>query len=150
VRWQVRVGSDVRTALVRWYAVDRAGNVWWFGQRVAPGTPRLDPVAPRSWLAGRHHAEAGLVLTAEPRVGDGYFNARQPRVVARRSTVISDDGTVSAAGRVYHHTVVTRDASTLAPLHSVQTAYARGIGMVTQTGTLSATTDLALVHLRRG
>src|SRR4051794_36610484 len=95
VRWQIRVAGAERTAMVRWYAVDSAGNVWWFGQQVSPRRPRLDRLAPRSWQAGRDGAEAGLVLTAAPREGDGYFNARQPRVVARRSTVVSLTGTVS-------------------------------------------------------
>src|SRR5690242_20252119 len=36
VRWQVLSHGSARTAMVRWYAVDRDGNVWWFGQRVAP------------------------------------------------------------------------------------------------------------------
>jgi hypothetical protein len=150
VRWRVRTAGALRTALVRWYAADDAGNVWWFGQRVTPHEPRLDRLATRSFEAGRQGAEAGLVLSATPRDGDGYLNARQPRVVERRSTVISLAGTVATHAGTYHDTVVTRDLSTLDPVHTVQTYFARGIGMVAQQDTSSTATSLVLVRMHRG
>jgi hypothetical protein len=150
VRWQVRVDGADRTAMLRWYAVDTAGNVWWFGQQVLPHAPRLDRLAPRSWQAGRHGAEAGLVLTSMPREGDGYLNARQPRVVERRSTVVSLTGTVATTGRTFRHTVVTRDLSSLAPLHTVQSYFGRGLGLVAQEDTTSVSTSLSLVRMSRG
>lgn len=150
VRWQVRSRGAAHTAMVRWYAVDRGGNVWWFGQRIAPHGPRLDSLATRSFQAGRDGAEAGLVLSATPRVGDGYLNARQPHVVERRSTVISLRGTVVTSTQTFHGNVVTRDLSTLDPLHTVQTYFARGIGMVDQQDTTSTSTSLSLIRVRRG
>lgn len=153
VRWQVRVDHADRTAMVRWYAVDNDDNVWWFGQQVAPHDPLLDPpldpLAPRSWQAGRDGAEAGLILTATPRVGDGYFNGRQPRVVERRSTVVSLIASVVTTRRTFHHTVVTSDLSSLAPLHTVQTYYGRGLGMVAQEDSASTSTSLSLVRMTR-
>jgi hypothetical protein len=150
IRWQYREHGAGRTAMVRWYAVDTAGNVWWFGQRVVAGEPRLDPLAPRSWRAGVDGAEAGLVLTATPRLGDGYLNAREPRVVERRSTVDSLSATVITTEHKFQHTVVTRDLSTLVPLHVVQTYYARGLGMVAQQDTRVLSTSLSLIRMRHG
>jgi hypothetical protein len=150
VRWQVRDASGRHTVLVRWYAEDRAGNVWWFGQRVRAPGPVLDRLAPRSWVAGRRGAEAGLILTATPRLGDGYANAVEPRVVARRSTVVSLDGTVATVERAYRHAVVTRDLSSLAPLNSVQTFYVRGLGMVAQQDIKATSTSLSLMRFHQG
>jgi hypothetical protein len=150
VRWQVRDHRGRRTALVRWYAVDAGGDVWWFGQHVAAHAPRLDPLAPRSWLAGRDGAEAGLVLSATPRVGDGYLNASQPRVVERRSTVESVSATVSTPEHEYRHTVVTQDLSALAPLHVVMTYFARDLGMVAQEDTRATSSSLVLLRMRHG
>lgn len=150
VRWQYREHGTDRTAMIRWYAVDSAGNVWWLGQHVDTRQPRLDLLAPRSWQAGVHGAEAGLVLTADPRLGDGYLNAAEPDVVARRSTVDSVGSTVVTAEHEFRHTVVTRDLSTLEPLHVVQTYYARGLGMVAQEDTRVVSTSLSLVRMHRG
>jgi len=149
VRWQVRSHGSRRTVMMRWYAVDRVGNVWWFGQRVSAHGPRLDSLAPRSFVAGREGAEAGLMMAADPRAGDGYLNARQSGVVERRSTVVSLAGTVATSNQTFHDTVITRDATTMDPLHMVQTYFARGIGIVAQEDRTSLSAYLALVRVRR-
>lgn len=46
------------------YAQDLAGNVWWLGHQVVGGG--------ESWTAGQHGAQAGLVMPAHPRLGDGF------------------------------------------------------------------------------
>jgi len=150
VRWQVRTQGSRRTAMVRWYAVDRDGNVWWFGQRVDPHAPTLDPLATASFQAGRDGAQAGLILSAVPRDGDGYLNARQPHVVERRSTVLSLTGSVVTPTQKFRDVVVTHDLSALDPLHTVQSYFARGIGLVAQQDAASVSTSLALLGVRRG
>jgi hypothetical protein len=148
VRWTFRDRGRTRTAMVRWYAVDNDGNVWWFGQQVVRPDVLLDPLARRSFQAGRDGAQAGLVLSAVPRVGDGYLNAQQPHVVERRSTVLSVDGSVATTGQDFHDTVVTSVLSALAPVHTVQTYFARGVGMVAQQDTAATSTSLTLVRAR--
>jgi hypothetical protein len=148
VRWQVaRHGRQV-TILVRWYAEDRAGNVWWFGQDVRRG-PVVDDLAQRSWVAGENGAEAGLVVSADPRVGDGYANAEAPRVVERRSTVVSLTATVSTPNDTYRDTVLTRDLSSLQPTQTTESFYARGIGLVAQQIIGARTSDLTLLRVSR-
>lgn len=49
------------------YAQDRSGNVWWFGHHGGgDGDPSVD------WAAGVDGAQAGLVMPAHPRLGDGF------------------------------------------------------------------------------
>lgn len=45
-----------------YYAQDTRGNVWWLGRAGL-------------WQAGRDGAQAGLAMSAEPRLGDGYRTA---------------------------------------------------------------------------
>jgi hypothetical protein len=148
VRWQVPRSGGRRTVALRWYAEDLAGNVWWFGQRVRRSGLRVDELVDRSWLAGRDGAEAGLVLSAVPRVGDGYANAEERRVVDRRSTVVSLTATVATPRGTYHDTVLTRDVSSLEPTRVVQSFFARGIGLVAQQTIQTTTSDLSLVRVR--
>jgi hypothetical protein len=156
VRWDAlcRVGTSCHGSTaplgVRWYAQDTAGNVWWFGQRLTRAGSDLDPIATRSWVAGRDGAQAGLVMAAAPRVGDGYANASRPGVVERRSTVVSVDATASLPGRTYRHTVLTHDASPLDPVVVVRTYFARGVGLVAQESESASTTQLYLVAQRPG
>jgi hypothetical protein len=150
VRWELRRPGRVPSTLaVRWYAEDTAGNVWWFGQRVARRGPHVDLLATRSWTAGREGAQAGLLVSAAPRVGDGYLTGYQPHVVESRSTVVSIDATVALPTHDYRGTVATRDLSALEPTTQVESFYARGIGLVGQQTTVALSTDLSLVHVRR-
>ncbi len=62
-----------------WYAQDRAGNVWYFGEAVKYEDGR--PVADEgSWTAGVDGARPGILMKAGPRVGDRsdqeYFDGR--------------------------------------------------------------------------
>jgi len=149
VRFVLRRPSGGTTfAAVRWYAQDTGGNVWWFGQRVGATFP-VDPLATTSWRAGRNGAEAGLVMAAEPRIGDGFVNGFRPRDMERRSTVVSLDASVALHRGEYDHAVETRDLSALAPIRVVQTFYAAGIGMVAQDTTDAVDTQLTLVRVSR-
>lgn len=149
VRWERRRRDGTTTpVLVRWYAQDEAGNVWWFGQRVYRGLP-VDEVARRSWRAGRDGAEAGLVVSATPRDGDGYYNGYQAGVVERRSTVLSVNASVALPHGHFTGAVETQDVSKLEPSYVVRSFYARGVGLVAQEATEAVDTDLALVRLHR-
>jgi hypothetical protein len=149
VRWDVhRPGRRPATLAVRWYAQDTAGNVWWFGQRVVRSRPEVDLLATRPWAAGRDGAEAGLVVSAEPRVGDGYANGYQPGVVESRSTVASIDATVVLTTREYRGTLAVHGLSALEPTRQVQSFYARGLGLVAQQTSEVESVDLSLVDTR--
>jgi hypothetical protein len=149
VRWQVdRHGREVTVAL-RWYAQDRSGNVWWFGQRVGRTGATVDPLVRRSWQAGHAGARAGLVLSAVPRVGDGYTNALVPGVLERRSTVVSLTASAATPRRTYRDAVLTRDASDQRPTLTELTFFVRGIGMVAQQASDATTSDLTLEAVHR-
>jgi len=90
-----------------------------------------------------------LILSAVPRDGDGYLNAWQPHVVERHSTVVSLTASVVTPTATFHDAVVTHDLSGLDPLHSVQTYFARGVGMVAQPDASSVSTSLSLLGIRR-
>lgn len=66
--------GDTTSTRTDYYAQDRAGNVWWFGQQGL-------------WQAGREGARAGLLVTATPRLGDGYRAAYAAGVVEDVITV---------------------------------------------------------------
>ncbi|WP_157571034.1 hypothetical protein [Nocardioides insulae] len=81
-----------------YYAQDRDGNVWWFGRRDADaegagaeagsGNPPSPSTAPEdTWRAGEGGAQAGLVMAAGPRLGDGYRTAYLPGVLEPVATV---------------------------------------------------------------
>ncbi|MCA1983490.1 hypothetical protein [Nocardioides nematodiphilus] len=94
-----------------YYAQDTRGNVWWLG--------RAD-----LWQAGREGARAGLVMAAEPRLGDGYRAAYEKGVV---------EDVVTVAGLVRDQpdpTVTLEWASALSPGSQQWDTYRSGVGLV--------------------
>jgi hypothetical protein len=132
--------------VVRWYAEDTAGNVWWFGQDVRRPGLMVDPLATRSWVAGERGAEAGLLLSAVPRVGDGYLNFKAPGV-ERRSTVVSLTAVVATPRGTYRHAVLTRDLSSLRPTEATQSFFASGVGLVAAETSGALVSDLSQVRV---
>jgi hypothetical protein len=96
---------------IDYYAQDRAGNVWWFGQ---------DGL----WRAGREGAQAGLLMAAHPRLGDGYRAAYQKGRV-------EDVVTVAQVRPIVSLEVTTA----LSPGESVWDTYRKGIGLTDQLDT---------------
>jgi hypothetical protein len=148
VRWVALSAGGTTPLAVRWYAQDTAGNVWWFGQRLTRLGRDLDALATRSWQAGRAGAQAGLIMAASPRMGDGYANAYARGVVERRSTVLSLTATASVPARTYHDAVLTRDVSRIEPIHVARSYYAPGVGLVAQQTVSTTTSELFLVRRR--
>lgn len=135
-------------AAERWYAQDAAGNVWWFGQRVAAGGAPDDVLARRSWRAGVDGAEAGLMMSAAPRLGDGYDNGVLAGAFERRSTVRSLTGVVALPHSRYRGTVETQDGSGTEPTVVVTSFYARDVGLVSRATVVGGSTQVALVRYR--
>lgn len=149
VRYRLRLPHRRTTlAAVRWYAQDTAGNVWWFGQRVAGDTP-IDELATTSWRAGTDGAEAGLMMPARPRIGDGFDNGYSRGVVERHATVRSLDATLAMPARRYGGALETEDRGGLDPVLVVQSFFVRGTGLVAQQDVTGGDVELGLVRVRR-
>lgn len=119
VRDTVRdAGGRLESLRVDFYAQDTAGNVWWFGRQ-------------GWWRAGVAGAEAGLLMAAHPRLGDGYRSGYQPGTVADVVTVAQLELTKAP-------TCVLETTSALDPGGETWDTYRRGVGL---TETLDPSAD---------
>jgi hypothetical protein len=117
----------------RWYAQDRAGNVWLLGEA-------------GRWKAGVAGAEAGIAMLAEPRVGDGYLQQHAPGVTRTRATVTevpAPDRDGPGAELVVAETDLVTDTSSTG-------SYTRGVGLVGVVGSGQDTVTLTLRDHRIG
>ncbi len=124
----------------RWFAQDRAGNVWSFGAEVAAyaGVPG------ESWLAGEAGARAGLAMAASPRVGDGYRTAYAPGEVEEVASVVDLDASVSVEYAEDDGALEIEETSRLEPGTEEQ-FYVRGVGLVLLESRAPRTRRLELV-----
>lgn len=112
-----------------WFAQDRAGNVWYLGEDTTSyehGRPSTEG----SWEAGVDGALAGLVMPAEPRVGDGFQQEWLPGVAEDRAEVLEVSASRTTAFGSWDDLVLTEDTTPLEPAVVEHKLYADGVGLV--------------------
>jgi hypothetical protein len=123
-------GGKVLEATTDWYAQDRQGNVWYFGEATKARNPDGTFDTSGSWLAGVHGARPGIMMTAHPAVGDAhrqeFWRGRaedQYWLVQLGASVTVPAGTYSGAAR-------TIEWSRLEPGVIDEKFYVPGVGVV--------------------
>jgi len=79
-----------------YYAQDNGGNVWYFGEDTSTcdGAGNCTPSS-GSWLAGIDGAQPGVIMLANPRSGDTYYQEFFPDHALDQATVSSTGITVN-------------------------------------------------------
>jgi hypothetical protein len=72
-----------------YFAQDRQGNVWYFGESVDDLEDGRVVGHEGQWLAGRRGAKPGLFMPAAPAVGQTFEQEQAPGVAEDRSTVLA-------------------------------------------------------------
>jgi hypothetical protein len=112
-----------------WYAQDKAGNVWYFGE----ATAELDSqgkVRSRegSWLAGVDGARAGLFMPAHPRVGQSARQEYYKGHAEDHFRVLSLSAHVRTPAVSSRRALLTKEWTPLEPGVIDHKLYVRGIG----------------------
>jgi hypothetical protein len=133
VRDTVRQEGRVVEDTFDWYAQDKDGNVWYFGE----DTRELDArgrvkTTEGSWEAGQHGAQPGIVMTAHPEVGDSYREEYRKGVAEDRGRIIRVGETRTTPTDSYHDVVVVAERTRLEPKIVEHKEYAPGIGLITE------------------
>ncbi|HYX76583.1 MAG TPA: hypothetical protein VE757_05340 [Gaiellaceae bacterium] len=114
-----------------WYAQDRRGNVWYYGEATAE-LDRSGHVTSTegSWLAGRHGARAGIYMPANPRVGQSGRQEYLKGHAEDHFAVVSVNARVSVPYVSSSRAVLTKEWTPLEPGTLDHKYYVRGIGTV--------------------
>jgi hypothetical protein len=114
-----------------WFAQDRDGNVWYFGEATkAFDTGTVDTTG--SFEAGVDGAQPGVVVPGHPQVGDSYRQEYSKGVAEDTGEVLSVTGseTTPLTGAI-KDLLVTKDVNLLNPREPAENKYyARGIGLI--------------------
>ncbi|HXH77064.1 hypothetical protein [Nocardioides sp.] len=108
-------GSSGPVTSSEFFAQDREGNVWSFGGD--------------DWLAGVDGAQAGLVMPATPRVGDGFRQQYAAGVAEDRSQVLDTAASATTAYDSWTDLVEVLETDGVAS-EETRRFYARGVGLV--------------------
>jgi hypothetical protein len=116
---------------IDWYAQDRAGNVWYFGE----DTKELDPSGnvistEGSWEAGVDGAKPGIVMEAHPQVGDRYYQEFARGEAEDQAQVLSLDESVCVSYGCFDQVLLTKEWTRLDPGVVEDKYYAEDVGFI--------------------
>jgi hypothetical protein len=115
-----------------WYAQDREGNVWYLGEDTK-AVKNGQPSAAGSWEAGVDGALPGIIMKADPRVGDAYRQEFYRGHAEDMGKVVRIGASESVPFRSFDGLLVTQDWTPLEPRVVEEKFYAKGVGLILET-----------------
>ena len=112
------------------YAQDRAGTVWYLGERTAEYRDGRVVSTEGSWEAGVDGAQAGVVMPGHPRPGQRYRQEYYAGHAEDRGSVVAVGEQADAPAGHFGHVLMTREVNALEPRALEFKFYARGVGQV--------------------
>jgi hypothetical protein len=114
-----------------YYAQDKDGNVWYFGEDTAELKPNGDVKNTEgSWQAGRDGAVAGIFMPADPHVGQAFRQEYYKGQAEDHFRILSLNEHVKTLGASSDQAMLTMEWTPLEPDVIDHKYYVRGIGTV--------------------
>ena len=133
-----------------WYTQDQNGDVWYFGEATAELAPN-GHVKNRqgSWMAGRHGAQPGIFMPAQPKLGTSYRQEYLRGQAADHFKIIGIFHTVAGTRVGTPNGLLTKEWTPLEPGIVDHKMYVRGIGEVLEQSEQGPNERGELVGVRR-
>jgi hypothetical protein len=130
VRDKAYRGSELVEDTEDWFAQDALGNVWYFGEATAECQGNRIVSHHGAWEAGVDGAQPGIVMLANPQLGDYYRQEYLKGEAEDVAKVLRLDETISNTLGTYPDVLITQDFSRLEPQVVEHKKYAPGVGLV--------------------
>ena len=132
----IRVEGKITEDTYDWYAQDKQGNVWYFGEATKSydnGRVSIEG----SWEGGVDGAKPGIIMFANPdaHIGETYRQEYLKGVAEDEATLISTNSTVKVAYGTFSNCVKTKEFTRLEPGIVETKYYAKGVGEVLMVAT---------------
>jgi hypothetical protein len=142
----VKVDDILTEDTLDWYAQDKDGNVWYFGENSKQLADGLVVGLEGSWMAGVDGAKPGIIMEASPAVGDFYRQEFSLGTAEDLAEVTGLNESVDVMGNPVDHCLKTEETSPLEPDALEDKFYCKDIGNVL-TNDIAAGETLPLVNI---
>jgi hypothetical protein len=116
-----------------WYAQDRQGRVWYFGESTAELNAAGKVASTEgSWQTGIRGAKPGIFMPATPRPGQSFRQEFFKGQAEDHFRVIGLHAPISVPSGFYPHALLTREWTPLEPGVIDRKYYVRGVGEVSE------------------
>jgi hypothetical protein len=133
-----------------WFAQDKEGNVWYLGEDTKEYENGEVVSTEGSWEAGVDGAEAGIVMLADPQVGDTYRQEWYPGHAEDAAEVVSLSEEVTVPYGTFTNCLQTREFSTIDPELNEYKYYCTAVGAVTLEVVIDSGERVELIDVNAG
>ncbi len=133
-----------------WFAQDAEGNVWYLGEDSKEYEGGEVVSTAGSWEAGVDGALPGVIMWAQPEVGDRYRQEYYPGEAEDMAEVVRTGAAESVPQGAYDDLVVIAEWNPLDPGVTEEKYYAAGIGVVLEVVVSGGTGRVELVEYEPG
>jgi hypothetical protein len=147
IRDTVKLNGTLAELTLDWFAQDRFGNVWYFGEFATEYDNGVPVSHEGSWQAGVNGARPGIVMEAQPRIGDFYCQEVAPGVAQDQAKVLSLDKERCVPKGCFDDALLTKESSPLIPGVVENKYYAPGIGLIEALKVQGGSESIKLVQI---
>ena len=133
-----------------WYAQDAKGNVWYFGEDSKEYENGKVKSTEGSWEAGKDGAEPGIIMPADPKVGETYRQEYYKGEAEDMARPLKLGASIEVPFGSFDHVLVTDEWTPLEKSVAEHKFYAPGVGTVKEIATKGPKETLELVEIKHG
>ncbi len=115
-----------------WYAQDKEGNVWYFGEDTKSYDGEGGISTEGSWMAGVDGAEAGIIMHSNPaeHIDEPYYQEYYKGKAEDQAIVLDVNSMAKVPYGTFNNCVRTKEYTALEPGVTENKYYAPGVGLV--------------------
>jgi hypothetical protein len=130
-----------------WYAQDKNGNIWYFGEESKDFEDGKLVSTEGSWEAGVNGAQPGILIEGKTQVGDIYRQEYLMGEAEDMAEVLALNESVSVEYGSFENCLKTKEWNPLEPGSEENKYYATGIGLLLEMETKGGSERLELVDI---
>lgn len=150
VRDTVSIDGEVIEDTYDWYAQDASGAVWYLGEDTREYEAGEVVSTSGSWEAGVNGALPGIVMRADPQVGDAYRQEYLAGEAEDMAEVVRRGVAETVPFSAFDDLVVTEEWTPLSPDVVEEKYYAAGVGLVLEVGVRGSNARIELLSFQPG
>ena len=145
---RVTEGGELVEQTYDWYAQDKEGNVWYFGEDSKEYENGKIKSTGGSWEAGRDGAKPGIIMPANPEIGKTYRQEYYKGEAEDMAEALKLNGSVKVPYGKFDNALVTDEWTPLEKNVAEHKFYAPGVGNVKEIATKGPKETLELIDVK--
>jgi hypothetical protein len=125
----VKTGAQLVEDTYDWYAQDKEGTVWYFGEQSRESRHGRAVDAKGSWMAGVNGAQPGIIMPANPKPGAPYRQEYLAGEAEDMAQIVGVNEPVQVPAGTFKECIRTKEWSMIES-GTEKKWYARGIGVI--------------------